>query len=135
VTIPQSTERAVAPSGGKPTGLLALGGVTAALAALAAATSCCLLPLALVSVGVTGAWVGSLAALGPYQPLFAALALGFVGSGFWAVYRRPQAVCDTSSACARPESGRMVKSALWAATALAAMALGYPYVQPWLLGT
>jgi mercuric ion transport protein len=133
---PSFVERAAAPpgAGSAPTTLLATGGVVAALGALGAVTSCCLLPLALVSAGATGAWIGNLGALAPYQMPLAALAIGLVGSGFWTVYRRPKAICATGSACAQPRSGRMVKGALWTAAALIKLAIIYPFVQPWLLG-
>ncbi len=67
------------------TRLLATGGVLGALAA----SSCCIVPLVLFTLGVGGAWIGNLTALAPYQPLFAALTLGFLGAGFYLVYRRP----------------------------------------------
>jgi mercuric ion transport protein len=44
------------------------------LAALLAST-CCLGPLVLVGVGVSGAWISNLAALEPYRPVFIAAAL------------------------------------------------------------
>jgi mercuric ion transport protein len=49
-----------------PMGLAAAGGLLGALAA----SSCCIVPLALFTLGVGGAWIGNLAALEPYQPYF-----------------------------------------------------------------
>jgi mercuric ion transport protein len=109
--------------------LAAAGGLLGALAA----SSCCILPLALFSLGVSGAWIGNLAALAPYQPVFVVITLGFVGYGYWLVYRKPK-VCEDGQACARPLPGGMVKAALGAATALVAAALAFPYVAPVLLG-
>lgn len=108
---------------------LAAGGVAGALAA----SSCCILPVVLFSLGVGGAWLGNLSALSPYQPIFVVLTLGFLGAGFWLAYRRPKAACD-GSACARPASSRAVNLALWAAVLLVAAAIGFPYVAPALLG-
>lgn len=62
--------------------LVAAGGVLGALAA----SSCCLLPLALFGLGIGGAWIGNLTALAPYQPIFVAIALGLIGYGFWLAY-------------------------------------------------
>jgi mercuric ion transport protein len=109
---------------------LATGGVLGAIAS----SSCCILPVALFSLGASGAWLGNLSALSPYQPIFIATTLGFLGGGFWFAYRRPGAACDGSAACARPMSSRAVKLALWAATLLVAAAIGFPYVAPALLG-
>ncbi len=116
-----------APTAGEETArpaLLAAGGVLGALVS----SSCCVLPLALFSVGAGGAWIGQLAALAPYQPIFLAVTLGFLGGGFWIVYRRPKA------ACIRPGSRRAVRIALWSAAALAVTAAAFPYVAPPLLG-
>src|SRR3546814_3398123 len=66
--------------------LLMAGGVLAALGA----SSCCILPLVLFSIGVSGAWIGNLNALAPYQPLFAFAALVILAVGFWRVYSQPK---------------------------------------------
>lgn len=113
------------------TGILATGGVLGALAA----SSCCIVPLALFTLGIGGAWIGNLTALAPYQPLFVALTLGFLGAGFYLVYRRPKAVCADAVACARPASRRVVKTALWSATVLVVAAMAFPYYAPLLLGS
>jgi mercuric transport protein len=70
----------------------------AALAAAAGASACCTIPLALVSVGVGGAWMGSLTALAPYRWLFvgfALSALGYTGYNEWRLSRRPDCDCAT----------------------------------------
>ena len=110
---------------------IAAGGTLGAVAA----SSCCILPLVLFSLGIGGAWIGNLTALAPYQPIFVVITLGFLGYGYWLVYRKPKAVCADGSACARPLPNRIVKLALWLATALVAAAIAFPYVAPMLLGT
>ena len=115
---------------GSGAGLLAVGGILGAIAA----SSCCVVPLVLFSLGATGAWVGNLSALAAYQPYVIPLTLGFLGAGFYLVYRRPKAVCVDEAACERPLSKRLVKLGLWGATALTGAALAFPYVGPWLLG-
>lgn len=109
--------------------LAVAGGLFGALAA----TSCCILPLVLFSLGAGGAWIGTLTALAPYQPIFVTLALGFIGYGVWLVYRRPTAGCAKGDACARPLPKRSVKLGLWAATFIVAAALAFPFVAPILL--
>lgn len=99
-----------------------------------AASSCCILPLALFSLGIGGAWMGNLTALAPYQPIVAAITLGFLGYGYYAIYWKPKKACADGAACARPASGRLVKLALWVATVLIIAALAFPYVAPRLLG-
>ena len=103
--------------------LLAAGGILAALGA----SSCCILPLALFSLGASGACIGNLTALAPYQPFFVAAALGFLALGFWRVYRRPKMECVEGSSCARPGSNRMAKIGLWTAAVLVLAAVTFPY--------
>jgi mercuric ion transport protein len=109
--------------------LAAVGGILGALAA----SSCCILPLALFSLGIGGAWIGNLTALAPYQPIFIAITLGFLAAGVYLVYLRPKRACAADEACARPLPSRMVKMSLWVASALVAAALAFPYLTPILL--
>jgi mercuric ion transport protein len=61
--------------------LIAAGGLLGALAA----SSCCILPLAMFGLGVSGAWIGSFTRLASYQPYFIAATLAFLGYGYWLV--------------------------------------------------
>ncbi|MBL8544837.1 MAG: mercury transporter MerT [Hyphomonadaceae bacterium] len=97
---------------------LAAGGVAGAILA----SSCCVLPLVLVTLGVSGAWIGNFTALEPYKPVFIAVAAIFIGLGFWQVYFRPRAECEDGSYCARPQSALITQIALWLAAALVALA-------------
>ncbi len=115
---------------GRKTGLVAAGGLLGALAAM----SCCIVPLALFALGISGAWIGNLTALAPYQPIFIGATLALLATGYYLVYRKPRAACAEGEACARPLPRRGVKLALWAATALVASALAFPYVARALLG-
>ncbi len=56
-----------------------------------AMSSCCIMPLALFSLGVTGAWIGNLAALYPYKSYFFVATAGFLAVGFYiaSASRRP----------------------------------------------
>lgn len=96
------------------------------LGAIAAAT-CCVVPLALFTLGISGAWIGNLTALAPYQPIFVAFAAGALLYGFFRVYRRPVEQCGEGY-CASPSSTRVLKIALWIATFLVVAAVAFPYV-------
>lgn len=109
---------------------LAVAGLGAAIGA----SSCCVLPLVLFALGVSGAWIGNVTVLAPYQPYFIVAAVAFLGVGFFRVYRRPRTACAEGETCARPGSTRLVKIALWAASVLVAIAVAFPYVAPLLLG-
>lgn len=100
-------------------GWLAAGGVLGAFLA----SACCIGPLVLLTLGISGAWIGNLAALEPYKPIFAVIALGFIAAGFRQVYFRKPTVCEPGSYCATPSSARITKTALWSALILVVAAL------------
>ena len=110
--------------------LMAAGGLGAL-----AASSCCIVPLVLFGLGVSGAWIGNLTQLAPYQPCFIAATLGFLGAGYWLTYREPKRVCDEGEACARALPLRLVKTALVVATVLVLVALSLDFLAPLLLNS
>ena len=96
-----------------------------------AAWSCCIVPLILFSVGVSGVWIGNLTALAPYQPIFIGVAVVSLGAGFYLVYRKPNvADCEPGTFCASPKSDRLTKSALWLSSVLVALAVAFNYLAP-----
>jgi len=105
---------------------IAAGGVLGALLA----SACCIGPLVLLTLGISGAWISNLTALEPYKPIFAVIALGFIAAGFWHVYFRKAAVCEPGSYCARPSSSRITKTALWASLMLVLSALTIDWWAP-----
>ena len=105
--------------------MIAAGGILGAIAA----STCCIVPLILFSLGISGAWIGNLTALEPYKPIFIVITLGFLGYGYWMVYRKPKA-CADGETCARPLPNRMVKSALWGSTVLILIALFWNWIAP-----
>lgn len=110
--------------------VFASGSVVGALAM----SSCCMVPLVLFSLGITGAWIGNLASLYPYKPYFFGATAVFLGLGFYRVYRKPVAVaCDATGQCGTPLSIRLTKTALWLSTFLVLAALSFPYYAPLLL--
>jgi mercuric ion transport protein len=109
--------------------LMAAGGLLGALAA----SSCCILPLALFGLGVSGAWIGNFTRLAAYQPYFLAATLAFLGYGYWLVYRSSTRPCADGEACARPLPNRLVTTSLILATILTVAALGFDFIAPLFL--
>src|SRR5216683_104636 len=114
---------------GRRQNLIAAGGLLGALAA----SSCCILPLALFGLGVSGAWIGNFTRLAPYQPYFIAATLAFLGYGYWLVYRSSRRACADGEPCARPLSNRIIKTSLILATILVVAALGLDFISPLFL--
>ncbi len=106
------------------TGSLAAGGLAAFLA-----STCCLGPLVLVSLGLGGAWVSNLTALEPFRPYFlgaALVALFFA----WRRIFRPAVACKPGEVCAVPATRRAYKLIFWLVTALVGVGFGFPYAAP-----
>jgi mercuric ion transport protein len=111
--------------------VMAAGGLLGALAA----SSCCILPVVLFSLGIGGAWIGNFTQLAPYQPYFLAATALFLGTGYWLVHRASKRACIDGEACARPVPSRLVKIVLVAATVLVVAALGFDVLAPLLLNS
>jgi mercuric ion transport protein len=109
--------------------VLAAGGVIGALAA----SSCCILPLVLFAVGVSGAWIANLTQLAPYQPYFVAATLSCLAGGYGLLYRSRKMACTDDQVCASPLSRRIVTSGLILATILVIGAVAFDVVAPLIL--
>ena len=107
-------------------GSLALGGLAAILA-----SACCLGPLVLVLLGVSGAWIGNLTRLEPYRPFFLAAAL--IALFFaWRPVFRPARDCTPGEVCAVPRVRTLYKVISGCVAALILVAFAFPYVAPLL---
>src|SRR5215831_9129146 len=106
-------------------GALLAGSIAAILA-----SACCLGPLVLLTLGVSGAWIGNLTALEPYRPIFiviAAAALVVAGRRIW----RSENACAPGEVCAAPQIRRVQRILFGVVVALMLIALAFPYVAPW----
>ena len=105
--------------------IVATGGIFGAIAA----STCCIVPLVLFSLGIWGAWVGNLTALEPFKPIFIAFTVAFLGYGYWLVYRKSKS-CEADLTCARPMPNRLVNTALWGSTVLVLIAFFWNWIAP-----
>jgi mercuric ion transport protein len=105
------------------------GGILGAVAA----SSCCVLPLVFVSLGVSGAWIGNFTALAPYQPYILVLTVAMLGYGFYSVYWRPRQVCADGT-CEQPLPSQAAKVGLWLGTILVGVAVIFPRIALLLAG-
>jgi mercuric ion transport protein len=103
---------------------LTIGGLAAILA-----STCCLGPPVLIAVGFSGAWIGNLAKLEPYRPIFIGIALIAMFFAWRAIYR-PAAQCNPGDVCALPQTKYLYKVLFWIVAVLALIALSFPYVAP-----
>ena len=106
-----------------------IGALTAGGAAAILASTCCLGPLVLVTLGIGGAWIGNLAALEPYRPFFAGAAVVALLFAYRAIFRTASA-CEPGQVCAVSPVKAGYKVVFWIVAALALIALAFPYIAP-----
>jgi mercuric ion transport protein len=125
----QPTGTASAPVSAPASERKAGGLMAVALLASLLASTCCVLPLVLVLVGVTGAWMVQLQALKPLTPYAIAVAAAALGWAGWLLFR-PAPACriEDGAACAatRPVARRVFVGCLLFVVAL----LGFPLIAP-----
>lgn len=103
------------------------GGLIAAIVA----SACCLGPLVLVMLGVSGAWISNLTLLEPYRPVSIGVALIFMALAWRRIYRAPAAAeCEPGTLCALPQTKHVYLVMFWLTAAMILLALGFPYVLP-----
>ena len=121
-----------APPDGRSAAALWLAGLAALLA-----SSCCVLPLVFVLVGISGAWIGQLTQLEPYSLWLDALALGALGLAAWRIYRPlpggaakadASASADCGPACARTRPA--LRAAFWLVALLVMLPIVVPLLAP-----
>ena len=112
--------------------IIATGGLLGAIVA----STCCVLPVILLALGISGAWISNLVSLARYKPFFIVLSLVFVGTGFWMVYFKPNISIPKiqSTSCYRPFSEKTIKIMLWFSVIIILIVFLIPYIAPFLLG-
>ena len=109
--------------------LNAKGSLVAGVLAGIGASVCCVGPLVLLALGVSGAWIGNLTALEPYRPFFIGLTLLFLGLAFRKLYVVPQ-VCAPGTLCADPKTSRRQRLTFWTVALLVLGLLAVPSLAP-----
>ena len=105
------------------------GFLVAGILAAIGASVCCVGPLVLLALGVSGAWISTLTALEPYRPIFIGLTLLFLAGAFHRLYlvRR---LCTSGSACANPNMLKRQRLAFWIVTILVLGLVAVPWLAP-----
>jgi mercuric ion transport protein len=109
--------------------LNAKGSLAAGILAAIGASVCCVAPLVLLALGISGAWIGNLTAFEPYRPLFIVLTLLFLGLAFRKLYMVPQ-VCALGMPCADPKTTKRQRVLFWLVTVLLLGLLAVPWFAP-----
>ena len=105
-----------------------IGGIFAGLAA----SACCLGPFVLLTLGVSGSWIGNFSAMEPFRPLFIGVTAILLGLAFRKLYLVPQS-CEANAACASPDYLRKQRLVFWIVTVLVIAVIAFPWYGPLLL--
>ncbi len=114
------------------TSSLSKGSLVASIITGIAASTCCIGPLVLLALGISGSWISSLSALEPLRPVFIGLTLLFLGLAFRKLYLVPQA-CAIDAPCATPSSLRKQRIIYWIVTIAILAIIAFPWYGPFLL--
>lgn len=106
--------------------------ITAGLLAAMGASICCVGPLALLGLGVSGTWIGSLTAFQPYRPVLIGLTVLFLALAFRKLYLVPQ-VCEPGTRCANPAVARRQRAIFWVIGLLVLALIAFPWIAPYFL--
>ena len=105
-----------------------IGGITAALGA----SLCCLGPLVLLSMGVSGAWISNLSQLEAYRPIFIFLVIILFSLSAWQLFK-PKQVCSTEKLCVSATVRRQRIILFWLSLIIAKLLITSIYWLPWIL--
>ena len=105
--------------------------IMAALAAIGA-SACCIGPLLLLSLGISGAWIGNLTAMEPYSPYFSAATLIILVVVFRQLYLVPQR-CEAGAVCANPNVLKNQRIIFWIVTVVLIAMVTFPYYAEYII--
>ncbi|NOY71265.1 MAG: mercury transporter MerT [Gammaproteobacteria bacterium] len=111
---------------------LSKGTLFAGVIAGIAASACCIGPLVLLMLGISGSWISNLTAMEPYRPIFIGITLLFLGMAFRKLYLVPQN-CAVDTPCAKPANLRKQRILFWFITALVTAMVAFPWYAPLFL--
>ena len=92
---------------------------------------CCVAPLVLLMLGISGAWISQLTALEPYRPIFIGITAIFVALAFRQLYIVP-AQCAPGEACTNLQLQRRQRKIFWVVVAVLAALIAFPWYASYL---
>lgn len=105
-----------------------IGGLLAGIGA----SACCVGPFLLMSLGISGSWIGNLSAMDTYRPYLIGLTLIFMGLAFRKLYLVPQ-VCAVDTPCASPDYIKKQRIIFWVISVFVLSMITFPYYAPYFL--
>lgn len=92
---------------------------------------CCVAPLVLLALGISGAWISQLTALEPYRPIFIAVMIAFLGLAYRQLYIVPRR-CAPDKACSNTLLLWRQRQIFWIVVVGLAVLIAFPWYAPLL---
>lgn len=109
-------------------GINAKTSLTGGILATIAASLCCVMPLILLMLGVTGAWISYLVALEPYQPIFISVALVALFFAYKNIFVRNDKCKTNDKFCAKISINKIYKVAFFLVSIMILITIVAPYL-------
>ena len=94
------------------------------------ASACCLGPLILSLLGISGAAVAH--RFEPLRPYLLVLTYALLGGAAYLTYRPARPECGPGQACAMPRDGRVARAMLWVTAVVVLLATLFPFYSRYL---
>jgi len=101
-----------------------------ALAAIVSSV-CCVAPLVLLTLGISGAWISQLTALEPYRPIFIGVTVICMVLAFRQLHIIPER-CAPGESCADPRLQRRQRQMFWIVVVGLAALVAFPWYAAYL---
>jgi len=111
---------------------LSKGTLIGSIIAGIAASTCCIGPLVLLTLGISGSWIGNLSAMEAFRPYFMGITLILLGLTFRKLYLVPQA-CAVDAPCSTPSNLRKQRITFWMVSVFVLIVMSFPWYGPYLL--
>ena len=119
-------------SGAAPSSGISKGTLIGSIIAGIAASSCCVGPLVLLTLGVSGSWIGNLSAMEVFRPYLMGITLILLGLAFRKLYLLPQA-CAVDAPCATPSNLRKQRLVFWLVSLFILLMISFPWYAEYII--
>lgn len=100
-----------------------------AIVASVAASICCVGPLVLITLGISGAWISTLTQFEVIRPIAISVTVLFVSFAFYKIYKQPKS-CDSEKVCSKEGYKKANKTILWIAVLIIGLLISFPWYAP-----
>lgn len=97
---------------------------------------CCVAPLVLLMLGISGAWMSYLTIFEPYRTVFIIISVSLLLIAYKRIYTQESMgnCCNNENNCHRPETKTHYKVIFWITTFIIFSLILTPYLIPYLIG-